>query len=351
VYGTNSGYANLENGVTKEFEINGKKYTITNNGSSNNRLSYALDATTGKMSVNSNNYSISSSSGQNDNISISGHNNIVNSGDLNDTIEISSGMNNNISAGAGDDYIKTSTLSAGTGINGDGGNDYIVLNGSSEGQLVDGAGGNDTIRIISSGNTNISGWANKDVIFISGDSNSVQGADGDDNFSVISGSYNTLDGGSDNDRIYNGGTNTTYSKMNERVDNKSSYNLYTGSNITRQKITTELPLPEIELDISSAESAVASIQQLDSIMTGLSASRIDMNFQTQKLTEMIKTNTVRIQNLTSARGSIADADIATEYNNIIAASSQIEMLQLLQSQISQQRISYFNNIINSLALW
>ena len=90
-----------ESNETKTIAIGDKTYTIQNNGTKGNELTYFV-SNNGLISFTGDNFTITAANNQSDNIIINGDNNNVDTADNNDTIVIN-GNSNNVNGGSGVD--------------------------------------------------------------------------------------------------------------------------------------------------------------------------------------------------------------------------------------------------------
>ena len=185
----------------QEFQIDGKKYIITNNANSTptnqNRLYYNYNQNTGELTFTGDNFTIQSSDNTSHNLVIEGSNNIVSGGNKNDKITVNKGSNNIIKGGDGNDTLTTN--SENNSLLGETGSDTININASTN-QEINGGSGNDIINVNSNNNTNIQAGSGNDNIKITGSNNTVNGNDGN-NTIIATGNNNTLSAENGNNRI------------------------------------------------------------------------------------------------------------------------------------------------------
>ena len=197
-------------GEVKTFTQNGRTYTVTNNISGTNVLTFSLNPNTGVITLDGSGFQIDSENDKSAVLNIRGNNNIINGSSLSDTITVEQGSNNIVNGLSGDDILTMD--SADNSLHGGDGNDTLILNSSSN-QSVTGGAGDDIITVTGSSNTNVDAGAGDNRITISGSDNVVSSADGDNTITVsgignkvsagdgandytITGSDNSLTGGS-----------------------------------------------------------------------------------------------------------------------------------------------------------
>ena len=331
---------------TIQVEIDGKEYTIENAAGYHNSV-YINKTETGAIKVEADGINVTAKNNQVDNIHWAVTNGTLDTGNYDDTIYVSS--TGTIIAGDGNDSIAVGQYANNSTVQGGAGNDDISVN--SDGSYIYGGADDDSIFI--NGNENeASGDAGNDIINISGNENWTDGGAGDDYTSIISGVNNYADGGSTGyDKVANRGSGTTYTNMNELTDKNSSYKIQVGADINENStydISAGALLPEMKIDISSRENALNALEQLDEIILGLTSSRVDIKFQQNMLDSIMKNNLTKISNFKTSQSTIIDADVAEEYNKLIAEASKLESLQLLQTQLQQNRANVFLSLIQSI---
>ena len=341
-----SGTINLTTGETYTIEIDGLKYDVTNwDGPELGSLTYKLE--NGKLTFKSDNsLTISAHSGQSDNIIVDGAGITLDTGDLADRVEVLQAYT--ISTGDGNDTV-TNNGYVGMGVYlGEGDDKVSDTNGFIE---VYGEGGSDYI-VINGDDSTVFGGDGGDTIYLNGDGNVANGEAGSD-ITYIGGNYNIADGGAgDYDKVSNQGNNTTYTGMSELIDKAGSYNIQTNYKFDEGstfKLEFGMPISDINLDISSADNAIATLAQLDEMISDLASSRTNLAFQGELLNNNLEYNMTRLTNLSNSRSAIIDADTALEYNNLLERASAIEQLQLLQQQLQVTNANTILSLISSIA--
>ena len=250
----NSGFLtfNAQNEV-QEFQIDGKKYTITNNANSSpanqNRLYYNYNQNTGELTFTGDNFTIQSSDNTAHNLVIEGSNNTVSGGNKNDKITVNKGSNNIIKGGDGNDSLTSN--SENNSLKGENGSDTINVNATTN-QEINGGAGNDIINVNSNNNTNVQAGSGNDNIKIIGSNNTVNGNDGnntiiatgnnnnitaengDNRLSAI-GNLNTITSGSGNNTLGVDGENNSITS-----NGQDTINIYGNSNTTTAQYGKEI---------------------------------------------------------------------------------------------------------------
>ncbi len=386
--GFEEGTVHFRNNDTKEITIDGKKYTVTNNAGSSSTgqtLTYKLNTTTKEITFNGDYFSIVADAGQEDNVILNGNHSSIDTGDLNDKIVIASGSDNTVNTGAGNNNLTVNgdktTIQGGSGndnivinsnynsIHGGAGNDMIIVNGDYNIGINSGEG-NDTVIIngdwnglsnqgnngntninVSGNNNSINAGSGDDKISISGNNNNSNAGAGDD-YTIITGKDNTVNGGTGYDKVSNKGTGNSYTGMNELLDQNVNFNIQVDGNFgenSKYGISTGILLPDMVFDVSSRESAISSLKQLDEVILGLTTSRVDIGFQSNMLESIMKSNLTRLTNLKTSRSTIIDADTAKEYNNLVEKAALIDSGRALQAQAAENQAALLKKLIGSIA--
>ena len=305
-------------------------------------------------------------------------NKLINSGDDNDTIYVNannctniisgngddtivvSGQNNKIKAGIGDNDITISnngniisadsgknkftvtsssnTITTGSGastfgVQGDGniiksgnGNDSFIIRGNSNNITT--TGGKNTSNIRGNSNT-YQGGSGADNIKIAGDNNKAYGGNGEnDSLMISSGSNNTFDGqGGLRNTIINNGLNTTFTnsvditphpfELNVKVDIGSGKDKFISTSIS-------FNLFDFSVDLMSQDGALESLEKIDEMMSTVTEQLLNISNTINRLWSVTEAQSVKLDNLISARSTLQDVDIANE-------SSQFVRYQILQS--------------------
>lgn len=197
-YDPNNGTLNFTYlGEVKTFEINGAKYTITNDKNGNNTLTYSYNPNAGTIKLDGSALLIDGVMDVENKLDIYGSNNTINGGNKSDTITVQSGSNNIINAGAGNDTLTMN--SENNSLLGESGDDKIILNASTN-KLVDSGIGNDSININSNNNVNIQNSSGDDNIIVSGENNSINAGEGNNSI-TINKKGNTVSAGNGNNKF------------------------------------------------------------------------------------------------------------------------------------------------------
>lgn len=187
------------------FEVNGKTYTVKNNASGNNVLSYSFNPNTGILNLDGSDFEINAKSDEAAIIDLNGDNNTINGSNLEDKISVKSGTNNIINGNAGNDTLVSD--SENNSLNGGANNDTININKSTN-KAITGGDGNDTINVTSDNNTNIDSGIGDDKLNISGSNNTVDAGIGNDTITT-SGNSNTINAGDGNNKLTITGNSNT----------------------------------------------------------------------------------------------------------------------------------------------
>ena len=206
------GAVDIAASATQIVIIDGVEYTVKNNLSSVNSLSWSKDTSTGEVTLLGSSFTITSQKNVSHNLIIRGSSNTVYGGDLADTIKITeaSSIHNYIFGGAGDDTITTTVLLPGLYIYGEDGADTIEINGMNGGNIY-GGNGNDKFYLkgYASNNLVVNGDAGDDYFEVNWSNAVVNGGEGEDKFNVTSSSSNAkINGGEGTNSIVDNGTNT-----------------------------------------------------------------------------------------------------------------------------------------------
>ena len=348
-----------ENGNNK-ITTNGNNNTITT-GNGDNRFSIVGNEnqiTTGEgnkiIGIQGNNNTLTGQDGNNT-INIIGGNNTITTGNGNTNTNVR-GNENNLEYGTGEAEIKitgddnTSKIQDGNkNIEIDGNNNSLTsgsgtgnieINGNeNEFETVD---GNTEVDVKGDGNT-INTGAGIDKIEIKGDNNIATSGEGDDEFQINKGDGNTIDGNEGYNTMINGGTNTKYTNVVDITPKPLNIRLQVGANSTDGiNIKLEFNMFGFELDFGSAENAAENIEQIEEVLSEINTQRAQIGAMMNRLESASARNTTSIENLTSSRSTIMDADIAAE-------SAAYVKNQILQ-QTSTSLLSSTQNLRRSLIL-
>ena len=380
--------------------VNSSNNTNIKTGDGNDNLTIRGNSNTAdmgggndKLLVVGDSNNVTSTSGDNA-FNVSGNKNTITGGSGNETI-IVSGSENNVSSGTGDDdfeiygdsnklssvsgenefYIEgdSNTVNGGTDkdtvtIEGDkniadtgSGNEHITVSGS-ENNVTSGDGddnfdvnGNSNILASTSGNNEfdingsyneVTGGSGIDNIILTGDENIAQGGDENDIFVVQSGNLNNIDGNAgDRNLLYDNGVDTIYKNVIPVKYNPTEIRLQIGAN-TNDSITITLGVgfDDFELDFSTAESAAENIVKIDSLMEQINTQRAEIGAVLNRLDSVMTSQITNIENLTSSRSTIIDADIAEES----AAFTKNQILQQTASALLAQSQNIHASLVLSL---
>ena len=310
------------------------------------------------INVNSSNNTNIKTGDGNDNLTIRGNSNTADMGGGNDKLLVV-GDSNNVTSTSGDNAFNVSgnknTITGGSG------NETIIVSGS-ENNVTSGDGddnfdvnGNSNILTSTSGNNEfdingsyneVTGGSGIDNITLTGDENIAQGGDENDIFVVQSGNLNNIDGNAgDRNLLYDNGVDTIYKNVIPVKYNPTEIRLQIGAN-TNDSITITLGVgfDDFELDFSTAESAAENIVKIDSLMEQINTQRAEIGAVLNRLDSVMTSQITNIENLTSSRSTIIDADIAEES----AAFTKNQILQQTASALLAQSQNIHASLVLSL---
>ena len=344
-----------------------------------------------KIVINStNNTSIDAGDGD-DNISITKDGNTVLGGAGNDTLNINS-ASNSVDLGEGNNSAtiigNSNNLEAGNGSNKlkiEGANNSVNFENASGNIIIDGNGnnytsqyGSETIEINGDGNILVSGagsdkvtikgsnnefttdsgtnninvygannilqgGSGTDTIKITGNDNSAKGGAGNDKFTVNSGDTNIIDGESGANTLMDNGQSTNHSNVSVikiepfELDLKVGIG-YDDSSIIKTQIS--LPIFELYVDLSSADTARESLQMIDDLILTVEEQLINIGTTINRLHSVIEEQSIKLENMISSRSTLRDADIAKVSSDFIRG----QILQQASSTLlaSTRNIRYEN---------
>ena len=246
----NGDVINFTQNETKQIQIGDKSYTVVNNTSSSNTLTWSTDEN-GQITFDGGHFTITAADGQEDNIVVDGYNNIINTGDMSDTV-ILNGYHGYINTGDGNDTVTIASSSYNNTIDGGTGKDTLINNSGNSSNTItnfelplNSANGTysfdanesqqiqigDKAYTVSNNrsSSNTLTWSTdengqitfdgnsftinaaagqEDNIVVDGYNNIINTGDMDDTVTLASGSsYNTIDGGDGTDTLINYGKN------------------------------------------------------------------------------------------------------------------------------------------------
>ena len=293
-----------------------------------------------------------------DNVYINGNSNAVDTGDNNDSINVKGNENTVTSVNGNNTFDISGDKNI---VTGGSGNEHITVSGS-ENNVTSGDGddnfdvnGNSNILASTSGNNEfdingsyneVTGGSGIDNIILTGDENIAQGGDENDIFVVQSGNLNNIDGNAgDRNLLYDNGVDTIYKNVIPVKYNPTEIRLQIGAN-TNDSITITLGVgfDDFELDFSTAESAAENIVKIDSLMEQINTQRAEIGAVLNRLDSVMTSQITNIENLTSSRSTIIDADIAEES----AAFTKNQILQQTASALLAQSQNIHASLVLSL---
>ena len=370
----------VKGGNEVEFEIAGKRYSVL--GSVDGTLGWKLS--NGQIKFEGNNLTIKSLNDQVDNLHVVGANNNIYTYNGNDKV-IAEGNNAKVYGGEGSDEIKAlgdmvtvyggegdDNITAGghdSAIYGESGNDTINTTGSFKVGAINGGEGNDTITINNintdaygdSGNDTIKlfstngsaeGGEGNDTVLVDGEGNNIALGEGDDNATIL-GDSNTVDGGAGFDVIANSGTNTTISNCDILHKEADPFVFQVGTEANSNstiEVSTGFVLPILGVDISNAESARASLEDIDRVIEALTVKLGEIGVSKNRLESALSANKVAEINIAAARSNIVDADIAKESMELLKAqilqNASASLLTASRDINSTSLLNIYNSIGN-----
>ncbi len=214
---------------TRTVTIDGVEYTVTNRQSVASSLSYTKDTTTGQITFFGNNFGIRGQADVAHNLIISGANNYIYGGELEDVFTINSNSSGNIIYGrGGDDEI---TAYSNGSFYGNDGNDTFNTYTSNTNAYAYGGNGDDVFNINSSGS--FYGESGNDTFSISGNNVRIYGGDDDDTMTLVSGTNNKIDGGAGTNKFIGNADGNT-------VTNAEGANAFAVTFASRETKTVEI---------------------------------------------------------------------------------------------------------------
>ena len=130
----NGDVINFTQNETKQIQIGDKSYTVVNNTSSSNTLTWSIDDN-GQITFNGDFFTITAADNQEDNIVVDGYNNIINTGDMSDTV-ILNGYHGYINTGDGNDTVTIASSSYNNTIDGGTGKDTLINNSGNSSNTI-----------------------------------------------------------------------------------------------------------------------------------------------------------------------------------------------------------------------
>lgn len=302
----------------------------------------------------------------NDTIIINSSNNegVISAGYGDDTIIVNGSNNSDIRLLYGDDTITSvgdnNTITSKNGSNTvtlEGNNNTITLNGDGDqtitatgnGNTITTASGTDYIKVIGDGNT-ITTADGADTVLVDGNGNDIDLGAGDDNATIL-GDSNTINGGEGYDIITNGGTNTTITNCNELWKEADPFVFQVGTEANSNstiEVSTGFVIPIIDLNVLNADSARASIEDVDKVIETLTKKLGEIGVSKNRLNSALSANEVAEINITAARSAIVDADVAQESMELLKAqilqNAAASLLVTSRDVNSTSLLSIYNSV-------
>ena len=272
-----------------------------------------------KIVLNSNYNEVEAGAG-NDNISVNGEENFVQGQEGNDSITVS-GLNNIL--WGGDDNDTITAYGDNNTIAGENGDDIIATKG--EGTCVFGDAGNDKVTI-------------------NGRNNEVFGGDGDDTVTIAKFSQNNIvDGEAGNNKTidYGRSSNITNSEVQTVTGNEIRIELDGHTSIS---VDTSLVLGGFNVDLTSREKALESIANIDLMLEEINTKNTEIATQIGVMQSISMNQLIKIENLSNAKSTIHDTDIAQETAGLVRA----QILQEVSTSLLTSTKDINRDIVMSL---
>lgn len=331
---------------------------ITVNGANN-----TIELGNGNNTVNVRNDGNTINAGDGDNtFSVAGSSNIVTSGSGDNRVGID-GKNNDVAVGnaSGDVNI----LGEGNRYLSQTGDEKLIINGNNN--TVDSGAGNDEFEVRGNGNI-VSATDGDNNVNIRGNDNSYQGGDGIDDITVT-GDRNTLNGGDSNDifMISKGNDNVIDGETGER-----NTMINNGKNTTYTNVVDITPRPfelELKIDLGTSESSFINLsisfnlfdfyidlsdpanlqenlEKLDDLNSQVEEQLLNIGSVLDRLTTVLESQDIQMQNLLSTRSTLRDADVAKESSNLIKYQILQQASATLMSSTRNINTEFLLGILN-----
>ena len=109
-------------------------------------------------------------------------------------------------------------------------------------------------------------------------------------------------------------------------------------------VDTSFDLGAFDVDFSSADSCAAAIEDIDEVLSRINTKRSEFGAVINRLSSILESQTTTIQNFTSAKSTIMDADIANESADFV----KNQILQQTSSALLAQSQNFHASIVLSL---
>ena len=109
-------------------------------------------------------------------------------------------------------------------------------------------------------------------------------------------------------------------------------------------VDTSFDLGAFDVDFSSADSCAAAIEDIDEVLSRINTKRSEFGAVINRLSSILESQTTTIQNFTSAKSTIMDADIANESADFV----KNQILQQTSSALLAQSQNLHSSIVLSL---
>ena len=359
---------NLGEGNNK-VTVNGEGNVITGSSGNNtvtindNDNELRLGDGDNKISVIGVNNSVVAGSGNNI-IGIDGDNNIISSLNAAGTVNII-GDGNNITINSGDhslnlkgDNNKYTTVSGSKEIEVEGNTNTITTGDGDD--IFDIYGNNNTISTTGGTNeTEIEGTDNTyqggsgvDKVTLRGDSNTALGGDSNDEFMISEGSNNTIDGeAGDRNTVINNGSSTVFTNAVDITPRpfelRLKIDLGTGAS-SFLNMSISFNLFDFKVDFLTERGRESNIEKIDDLIKTVDEQLINIGSTINRLESILESHAIQLENLTSTRSTLRDADVAEESSNFIRYQILQEASATLASTTRNVNMEFLLGMINNL---
>ena len=359
---------NLGEGNNK-VTVNGEGNVITGSSGNNtvtindNDNELRLGDGDNKISVIGVNNSVVTGSGNNI-IGIDGDNNIISSLNAAGTVNII-GDGNNITINSGDhslnlkgDNNKYTTVSGSKEIEVEGNTNTITTGDGDD--IFDIYGNNNTISTTGGTNeTEIEGTDNTyqggsgvDKVTLRGDSNTAFGGDSNDEFMISEGSNNTIDGeAGDRNTVINNGSATIFTNVVDITPRpfelRLKIDLGTGDS-SFLNMSISFNLFDFKVDFLTERGRESNIEKIDDLIKTVDEQLINIGSTINRLESILESHAIQLENLTSTRSTLRDADVAEESSNFIRYQILQEASATLASTTRNVNMEFLLGMINNL---
>ncbi len=300
--------------------LNGANNTVElNNG--NNTVNVRSDGNTITAGNGDNNFSVAGSSNTvtagsgNNKVGVDGQNNDISVGTAVGDVNIY-GEGNSYTSQNGDEnvYISGNNHTVDTGA----GNDKIEIRG--DGNYVSSTDGDNDVNIRGNENS-YQGGAGIDNITVSGNRNTMNGGDANDTYMVSKGDGNIIDGeGGNRNTMINNGKNTQFTNVVDITPRPFELELKIDLGTSESSfinMSISFNLFDFYLDFSDPANLEENLSKLDDLNSQVEEQLLNIGSVLDRLTTVLESQSIQMENLISTRSTLRDADIAKESSNLI----------------------------------